>query len=378
MKPLLCKAVPVQSLIKDVTDLSWSYADDLLATTTMNGSVILWDTQTGLPCRAWQCGSAWGLGVSYHPGGQLVATMADNESLSIFNKANMKNQVLSHCLLPTGVDGKLENLRLFDHDDSSAFKMRLIGCNSNCHSAPLADVRFSDDGRFLVPSSIDGHLSFISFSKDELDVLMESACWTSSKEVTRSPYNPFPNVDSVDNYLLAAFSEKICERRKRAILLNFLGTEGQRLFYSLQPKDDSYESTLEVLSAFFTPKVNVCVEPYRFRKRRQTVEDSVDRYIADLRELASTCAFGPLEDELLRDQLIEDKAITIAKQMETAKKEASCLLTATADTPVNALNRRQQAPALEKRSASSKLGQRPLLLKQCLRLWIHGPSGECN
>ncbi|KFD49871.1 hypothetical protein M513_09338, partial [Trichuris suis] len=182
-----------ESLIKDVTDLSWSYADDLLATTTMNGSVILWHTQTGLPCRAWQCGSAWGLGVSYHPGGQLVATMADNESLSIFNKANMKNQVLSHCLLPTGVDGKLENLRLFDHDDSSAFKMRLIGCNSNCHSAPLADVRFSDDGRFLVPSSIDGHLSFISFSKDELDVLMESACWTSSKESIDRPSDAGPS-----------------------------------------------------------------------------------------------------------------------------------------------------------------------------------------
>ncbi|KFD47667.1 hypothetical protein M513_11458 [Trichuris suis] len=158
------------SLIKDVTDLSWSYADELLAATTMNGSVILWHTHTELPCRAWQCGSASGLGVSCRPGGHLVVTMADNESLSIFNKANMKNQVLSHCLLPTGVDGKLENLTLFDHDDSSAFKMRLIGCISNCHSAPLTDVAFSDDGRFLATSSIDGHLSFISFSKDELGV----------------------------------------------------------------------------------------------------------------------------------------------------------------------------------------------------------------
>ncbi|KFD47218.1 hypothetical protein M513_11925 [Trichuris suis] len=173
---------------------------------------------------------------------------------------------------------------------------------------------------------------------------------------------------------------------RSTISYRFIPMEGQRLFYSLQPKDDSYESTLEVLSAFFTPKVNVCVERYRFRKRRQTVEESVDRYVADFRELASTCAFGPLEDELLRDQLIEgtsspairekllsvpdltlDQAITIAKQMETAKKKASCLLTATADTPVNALNKRQQAPALEKRSASSKLGQRPLLLKQCFR-----------
>ncbi|KFD63134.1 hypothetical protein M514_11069 [Trichuris suis] len=285
MKSLFCEVVSVQSLIKDVTDLSWSSSDDLLATTSMNGSVILWYTRTGLPCRAWQCGSAWGLGVSCHPGGQLAVTMVDNGSLSIFNKANVKNRVLSHCLLPTGVDGKLEKLSLFDHDDSSAFKMspsfspdgnvlvvpngkirekedkafryasymwqmpnlrtpcyilpsperttsvrfcpvtfklrkckeesmakldykfvfaiiceskvflydtehmRPIGCISNCHSAPLTDVTFSDDGRFLVTSSIDGHLSFISFSKDELGVPMDSACWTASKEVTDKEQN---------------------------------------------------------------------------------------------------------------------------------------------------------------------------------------------
>ncbi|KFD45494.1 hypothetical protein M513_13633 [Trichuris suis] len=43
--------------------------------------------------------------------------------------------------------------------------MRPIGCISNCHSAALTDVSFSDDGRFLVTSLIDGYLSFISFSQ---------------------------------------------------------------------------------------------------------------------------------------------------------------------------------------------------------------------
>ncbi|KFD50998.1 hypothetical protein M513_08181 [Trichuris suis] len=62
MKSIFCEVVSVQSLTKDVTDLSWSSSDDLLATTSMNGSVILSYTRPGLPFRAWQCATASGLG----------------------------------------------------------------------------------------------------------------------------------------------------------------------------------------------------------------------------------------------------------------------------------------------------------------------------
>ncbi|CDW60616.1 WD40 domain containing protein [Trichuris trichiura] len=278
-KTLFCDVVPGHSLVKEVADLSWSASDDLLATTSMNGSVILWYRQTGLPCRAWQCGNAWGLGVSCHPSEQLVVVMVNKGSMSIFNAANVKNCVLKRCLLPTGVDHKLEKRTLFDNDSSKAFKMspsfspdgnilvvpngkicekenkafryasyiwqmpnlrtpcyilpspertisvrfcpvtfklrnckeesmvkldykfvfailsesmvfvydtehmRPIGCIANYHSAPLTDVTFSDDGRFLVTSSMDGNLSFISLSKDELGISTDSACWTAFKEV---------------------------------------------------------------------------------------------------------------------------------------------------------------------------------------------------
>ncbi|KFD47187.1 hypothetical protein M513_11894, partial [Trichuris suis] len=41
VKSLFCEVVSVQSLIKDVTDLSSTSSDDLLAITSTNGSVIL-------------------------------------------------------------------------------------------------------------------------------------------------------------------------------------------------------------------------------------------------------------------------------------------------------------------------------------------------
>uniref|UniRef100_A0A5S6QCG5 RNA-directed DNA polymerase n=1 Tax=Trichuris muris TaxID=70415 RepID=A0A5S6QCG5_TRIMR len=188
-----------------------------------------------------------------------------------------------------------------------------------------------------------------------------------------------------ENYLLAAFPEKIGEKRKRAILLNHLGTEGQRLFYSLQPTDDSYASTLQALTSFFTPKVNVCVERHRFRRRRQAQGETVDLYVADLKELAATCAFGALEEESIRDQLIEgtsspavrerllsvdnltlDKAILIAQQMETAKREASCLLATADGTDVNLLKKRQQSAPSSGSVARKNAGEQTTQ-KYCFR-----------
>lgn len=86
------------------------------------------------------------------------------------------------------------------------------------------------------------------------------------------------------------------------------------------------------------PKVNVVAERFKFRKREQFPEESVDNYIAALRELVSTCNFKTMEDEMIRDQFIEkiihqiirerlilepyelDKAIEIARQVESGMK----------------------------------------------------------
>ncbi len=91
------------------------------------------------------------------------------------------------------------------------------------------------------------------------------------------------------------------------------------------------------------PKVNVVAERSKFRKRKQFPEESVDNYIAALRELASTCNFKTMEDEMIRDQFIEktvhqrilerlllktyplERAIEIARQLESGMKEPKLL-----------------------------------------------------
>ncbi|KFD49025.1 hypothetical protein M513_10073 [Trichuris suis] len=177
-----------------------------------------------------------------------------------------------------------------------------------------------------------------------------------------------------NNYLLAAFPAKLCDERRQAILLNSLGVEGQRLFYALPPPEPTYEA-LRALELFFTPKVNVCAERHRFRSRHQLPNESADHYVVSLRELVSLCAFGPLEDEMIRDQLIEgtsspsirerllslceltlETALTVARQMESAKKDAVIISTPEANVSVQMTKRNssQNARRSNDRSVSSQ------------------------
>lgn len=43
---------------------------------------------------------------------------------------------------------------------------------------------------------------------------------------------------------------------------------------------------------------------YKFNKRDQELNESVDAYITALRTLAKTCNFGILEDSLIRDRIV--------------------------------------------------------------------------
>ena len=66
-------------------------------------------------------------------------------------------------------------------------------------------------------------------------------------------------------YIIAANLGAATAERKQAILLHFLGPEGQRLFYTLPdpaPIDDDnvYLQVLRALDGHYLPKVNVVAE----------------------------------------------------------------------------------------------------------------------
>ena len=149
-----------------------------------------------------------------------------------------------------------------------------------------------------------------------------------------------------DNYCDAIGAGDFSSERRRDILLNCLGTEGQRRFSTLKelrnyPADSNALSKAVLkLDKEFSMMKNKRLERYAFRQRAQNPEESVSEYITALRDLASRCDFGTFHDDAICDQLIDklrsndlrqvllaeedldiDKAIDIAKSVEESKTE---------------------------------------------------------
>ena len=132
---------------------------------------------------------------------------------------------------------------------------------------------------------------------------------------TPAPFLPQPGepqtdwrtwLSAFDMYMTASglSSSDIPQERKRAILIHRLGLEGQRVFTTLGVAE-TYSATREKLTEYFGGKKNVMVERFKFRQKSQRQGESVREYVAALRELAATCRFGVMHDELIRDQLIK-------------------------------------------------------------------------
>ncbi|XP_043216447.1 uncharacterized protein K02A2.6-like [Amphibalanus amphitrite] len=165
-----------------------------------------------------------------------------------------------------------------------------------------------------------------------------------------------------ENFLCAVGGDAFPPARRQAVLLTCIGTEGQRVFESLPPVEklegeDDFQWCLRRLGAHFAPKQNVCVERYRFRSRGQQPGETTSQWVSVLRQLASTCEYGPQMDEFIRDQVIEktassklrqrllmegsgltlEKTLTLADTLESAEREAKVMEGPAVPVPVQAL-----------------------------------------
>jgi len=92
-----------------------------------------------------------------------------------------------------------------------------------------------------------------------------------------------------------------------------MGKECLQIFLNLNfgTEELTITSALKALETYFLPKRNVVYERYVFNSCVQSSEETVDCYVNRLRKLASSCQFGTLTDELIRDKLvigIQDKS----------------------------------------------------------------------
>ncbi|UYV66448.1 hypothetical protein LAZ67_4001712 [Cordylochernes scorpioides] len=96
------------------------------------------------------------------------------------------------------------------------------------------------------------------------------------------------------------------ENRKIAIFLNSVGAEAQRQYYTL-PKASTVTSlskAIDLLRQRYVVKSRPWVIRMKFNDRRQLQGETIADYISALRALAKDCAYGSMEDELIRDRFI--------------------------------------------------------------------------
>ena len=121
-----------------------------------------------------------------------------------------------------------------------------------------------------------------------------------------------------DIYMEAMYADK-SDRAKAMILLNLAGGEAIELERSFvysdeikvdgvvtQAKESRYDPKclLEKFRNICEPKRNTIMERHTFNSRFQQPEEDIQKFIADLRTLASTCEFGALKDEFVRDRIV--------------------------------------------------------------------------
>lgn len=167
-------------------------------------------------------------------------------------------------------------------------------------------------------------------------------------------------IQAFKNYMVASGASDLPAMRRKAILLNCLGLEGQRIFQTLTSEDDprllassaagetltspgpdEFDRAIVILEDHYKSSVNVTAARHRFRRRAQAPGETAVDYVTVLRGLVGACNFGDLADDMIRDQLIEkttseylrerllleesltlSRALTIARQHDQATREA--------------------------------------------------------
>lgn len=84
-----------------------------------------------------------------------------------------------------------------------------------------------------------------------------------------------------------------------------LDVKAQRIFYTLI---SSFEEKMKKISGHIKPRQSVVSQRFQFRQREQMPGETLTSFASALQELASACAFGCWQEELILHQLIDKAA----------------------------------------------------------------------
>ena len=158
-----------------------------------------------------------------------------------------------------------------------------------------------------------------------------------------------------ETYCDAIDFNDFADKKQKAILLNCLGTEGQKQFFQI--------ARCYISARCF--RAHKSPTQARERKDAQLQGESITENIVALRDLATTCHFGDFLDNALCDQLIEKlhnsnillakekldltKAISTTVRLESAIKDAKSMrksmsANGTEHSSVNAVKKKSSKP----------------------------------
>ena len=141
-----------------------------------------------------------------------------------------------------------------------------------------------------------------------------------------------------ENYAIVVQLQDKPPAQQKAVFLNTIGSEAFRIYKSLEvPTGQNPELLRTVLNMFdeyATQYTSVICERYVFNTRNQKSDESLDAYIRSLKDLAGTCNFGGVREELIRDKivcglkdntlrkrLLREKNLTLAKTIDLCRGE---------------------------------------------------------
>lgn len=118
--------------------------------------------------------------------------------------------------------------------------------------------------------------------------------------------------------ITCAICKIVEDAERRLLILRFMGqTAYNTLSDRISPKkplEVDYKDIVESLAQFFDPEPLELVENFRYHKRYQLENETIEEYLVVLRKLAKSCNFGNYLDTALRNQLVFGMKNTTAQK----------------------------------------------------------------
>ena len=179
-----------------------------------------------------------------------------------------------------------------------------------------------------------------------------------------------------------------------ATFMSVLGYEAINIYNSFVLSDDDKKDLKAIITHFdeyFLPQRNIIYERFIFNSANQKETESIEEYVTKLKNLANSCEFGILKEDLIRDRfviglnsdsireklLLEPKlmlkdAIEVAKSHEQTKKQIESLKE---NQPmISGLTKHKSAKPINNDSVYNQDFQRNNYTFQCRNCGnLHGP-----